>query len=102
MARRQRRSPASRSRRWRPWRWLMGTLIILAVASAGWVLWLDHQLTSRFQGALWSEPASVYARPLELYAGRSLTPEQLVTELEAADYRQASGGRQPGTWARDG
>lgn len=80
----------------------MGTLIILAVASAGWVLWLDHQLTSRFQGALWSEPASVYARPLELYAGRSLTPEQLVTELEAADYRQASGGRQPGTWARDG
>lgn len=37
-------------------------------------------------GALWAIPARVYARPLELYVGASLTPEQLKAELTLLNY----------------
>src|SRR5690606_15885824 len=42
------------------------------------------------------------ARPLELYQGMNLRPENLEVELRALNYRQEGGGRQPGTYQRSG
>ena len=48
-------------------------LLALAAGLAGYVLYLDHLVTSRFDGRRWNLPAHVYARPLELYAGLPLS-----------------------------
>lgn len=41
-------------------------------------------------GALWSMPARVYARPLELYVGAPVSLEQLVRELKLLEYQKTS------------
>lgn len=85
--------------------WRRGLLIagsFLLVICTGWVAWLDYEVRSQFEGKRWSVPATVYARPLELYAGRSLTPAQLRQELTALGYRQTADARGSGTWAMAG
>lgn len=72
------------------------------VAGVGYVAWLDYEIRTLFEGKRWSEPATVYARPLELYTGRALTPGELVTELRAANYGETGDGSRAGTWSRRG
>ncbi|MBV7434236.1 penicillin-binding protein 1B [Cardiobacteriaceae bacterium TAE3-ERU3] len=50
-------------------------------------------------GALWSMPARVYARPLELYRGADVNSEDLTRELEMLEYRKVSEPVAPGTYA---
>lgn len=102
MARSTKRARAGRSwgRRIR-WVLLLGVLFLLPVAVL-YGLWLDYRVTTQFEGKRWALPARVYARPLELYEGLTLRPGNLETELKALNYRQESGGRLPGTYARSG
>lgn len=99
--RRKRKSPPAR-RRWRPGRWLLGLLVLALLAGAGQVAWLDHRVSTEFEGKRWAVPARVYARPLELYADRPLTPEALTAELRAAGYRPVERLQGPGQFARNG
>ncbi|MDO4642460.1 MAG: penicillin-binding protein 1B [Cardiobacteriaceae bacterium] len=46
---------------------------------------LDDQ---NLDGTLWSVPARVYARPLELYKGAALSADDLVNELQLLEYRE--------------
>ncbi|MDX1697317.1 MAG: transglycosylase domain-containing protein, partial [Thiohalobacterales bacterium] len=80
--------------------WIKLTLVLLLVL-AGYVVWLDIQITSQFTGKRWSLPARVYARPLELYAGQVLTAEQFATELKALNYRPVRSVSQPGHFSRN-
>jgi penicillin-binding protein 1B len=102
MARRRTRgrrtSRRKRTRKAFPWFKLALTLLLLAAA---YVVWLDIQVTSQFDGKRWSLPARVYARPLELYAGRELTPQQFAGELRALNYRPVSSVRQAGQYSRN-
>jgi len=68
---------------------------------AGWMIYLDAEVTSRFEGRRFEVPSRVYARPLELYDGASVTASGLVTELEMAGYRSGDGLR-PGSYQRNG
>lgn len=78
-------------------------LVLLGLGACGaWVLWLDHRVTSAFEGKRWSVPARVHARPLELHEGLSLSPAELEVELAAADYGAASPPDAPGTYERRG
>ncbi len=96
--RRRRKSPGT-------WRRVLATAVIAGIACAGllggYLLYLDHVVTSTFEGRRWSVPARVYAQPLELYPGRTLRPEDLVVELRRLGYRSTR-TRQPGTFVRDG
>jgi penicillin-binding protein 1B len=74
---------------------------VLAVFVAGYVLWLDYQIRSQFDGKRWSLPAHVYARPLELYAGGELSADQFAAELQALDYRAVRSPRGPGEFSRN-
>lgn len=79
---------------------LCASALLLAIL-AGWVAVLNWQLTSRFEGRRWDLPAHVYARPLELHAGLSLTADALHAELERLGYRAvAERPRDPGTFRR--
>lgn len=69
---------------------------------AVWMVYLDAHIRERFDGRKWTLPAKVYARPLLLYPGALLTPEQLQAELRWGDYRLDSGLRQPGTYRLEG
>ena len=92
--------PRSRSG---PRRWLRfgGLLLALAAVALGlYAVYLDRVIRSTFEGQRWALPARVFARPLELYAGRPLAAEDLLTELALLGYRE--GGKGPGTWSRQG
>jgi penicillin-binding protein 1B len=81
------------------WLFLMG----LAVGFLGilYGVHLDRVVRVKFEGKRWALPARVYARPLELYVGRSLSVEALKGELERLDYRAAQTPAKPGTFVID-
>lgn len=66
--------------------------------SVPWVIWLDLQIRDEFEGRIWDVPSRVYARPLSIYNGKSISRESLLFELEAAGYRQAAKAGAPGTY----
>lgn len=53
---------------------------------------------NEFEGRRWDIPAQVYAAPLELYAGRALSAEDLVAELRRLGYREDPLLPGPGTF----
>ncbi|MDH5613132.1 MAG: penicillin-binding protein 1B [Gammaproteobacteria bacterium] len=60
--------------------------LIIIVVSVGYLFYLDIKIISKFEGRIWQLPARVYARPLELYEGMTLSPAQLQIELDMLNY----------------
>jgi penicillin-binding protein 1B len=75
---------------------LLGLLIGLGVP---WTIWLDFQIRDEFEGRKWDLPSRVYARPLSLYTGKTISKEALLLELEAAGYRSVSSATVPGSYS---
>ncbi|MDH5299220.1 MAG: transglycosylase domain-containing protein, partial [Desulfobulbaceae bacterium] len=96
-----RRRPARGQRR-RYWRWGGIAILLVLGLAALYVRTLDQTIRDRFEGKRWDLPARVYARPLELYVGLPLTPDQLVEELRLAGYRRAKSAPHPGSYGRNG
>ena len=72
---------------WRITRIAMLVGIILgSLFFAAYVLQQDDLVRSQFEGKRWALPARVFARPLELYEGQSLTAENLQKELQLLGY----------------
>ncbi len=67
----------------------MGVLIGLF---GPWIWWLDREAGQRFAERQWTQASRVYARPLELYPGRSLDRQRLIRELQAIGLRQGDPG----------
>ena len=65
------------------------------------MVYLDARITATFSDKMWELSAKVYARPLELFAGAALTPEDLSYELEVLGYRTVSAPRRPGEVSRN-
>ncbi len=66
-------------------------LILLSVALvffSAYLFYLDQRITQRFEGRIWQLPAHVYARPLELYAGKAISSEQVLFELDYLNYQK--------------
>ncbi|MBJ6135896.1 penicillin-binding protein 1B [Marinobacter litoralis] len=82
-------------------RFLFRFALVGLVVLAGWMVYLDAVVTSRFEGRRFEVPSRVYARPLELYDGASVSASGLARELELAGYR-AGDGVKPGTYRRNG
>ncbi|XOZ33226.1 penicillin-binding protein 1B [Halomonadaceae bacterium KBTZ08] len=69
--------------------WRLGLVATLVLAA--WTIYLDVQVTSRFEDHRWEIPSRVYARPLELYEGKSLEAGALAKELDALGYNAVNG-----------
>jgi penicillin-binding protein 1B len=82
------------------WFWRLSILVILGLGI--WLIYLDAQVRSQFDGNKWTLPAKVYARPLSLYPGLLLSTKQLKAELQWNDYKAVSHVVSPGTYGRDG
>ena len=85
---------------WLSWFWRLFFIGLVALSS--WLVYLDAQLRSQFDGNKWALPAKVYARPLMLYPGLLITEQQLKAELKWNDYQAVSHVDSPGTFGRDG
>ena len=77
-------------------------LLSLLLLLSGFVLYLDITVRMQFEGKRWAMPARVYARPLELYPGMKLRPEQLAMELALLDYHTKADPQSPGSYRRQG
>jgi len=75
------------------------TSLVLVLA---WVLWLDYRIVDQFEGRRWALPARVFARPLELHAGKGIAADDLVAELGLLRYREVSRVRAPGEYRVSG
>lgn len=64
--------------------------IAAVLISILYVIWLDYRVVERFTGRLWSLPARVYARPLELYTGKKISVQELLFELNSLDYQSVA------------
>ncbi|MBN1378209.1 MAG: penicillin-binding protein 1B [Gammaproteobacteria bacterium] len=73
---------------------------VLFVSALLYVVYLDAVIRIKFEGKRWSLPARVYARPMEIYPGESLTKEDLLAELKFLNYRP--GSKTPGTYSERG
>ncbi|HIP38962.1 MAG TPA: penicillin-binding protein 1B [Desulfocapsa sulfexigens] len=59
---------------------------------------LNDQITSRFEGRRWELPARIYGRPLDLYAGKKLSKNQLQKELTLLQYTETNELKKPGEY----
>ncbi|MDF4002001.1 penicillin-binding protein 1B [Luteibacter sp. PPL552] len=67
-----------------------------------YTLILNGRLQDRFNDLVFAVPTRVYARPLLLEPGRSMTPATLELELTFAGYTPEGGGKVQGSYAKNG
>ena len=79
-------------------------LVILALFGLGiiYTIYLDFIIRSQFEGKKWALPAQVYARPLELYSGLSISKKKFDEELRLLGYRYSYKADNPGTFSVTG
>jgi len=76
--------------------WVFYAAIVITLLLGIWTLYLDVVVRDKFEGKKWSLPARVYARPLELYQGLTLTPVAFEQELRSLGYRFENNVAAPG------
>ena len=82
-----------------PWRRLFVIGLIVFVA---YTVYLDFVVRGQFEDKRWALPAQVYARPLELYEGLTLNPNDFERELNLLNYRYTYTPSDAGTFQRHG
>lgn len=80
---------------------LLGMLVFASIGGV-MLMKLDQQLRNNFEGRRWQLPTKVYARPLELYVGSLIGPQDLVQELELLGYRPVEKVAEAGTYKKTG
>ncbi len=99
-AQRSAKTTASRKRktsffkRYRGRLFLSVLLILLA-----YFIYLDVIIRNQFEGKRWALPATVYARPLELYVGKKLGVDQLLREIKLSGYRPVIDAQSEGSFS---
>jgi penicillin-binding protein 1B len=103
----RRKGGSSRSRRARRGgtgrgRLLIGLAVLALLVVGAYGVYLSSEVRVAFEGKRWAIPARVYARPLELYEGASLSPEQLRYELQILGYRHMDRVHDSAQWSGSG
>ncbi len=86
---------------------LLAVVFVFVAAGAAffaipYIMQLDKHLTSWFEGRRWELPARIYARPLELYVGKTLTVSALKDELTQLHYSKKVVAQKPGEYTVKG
>lgn len=98
MARKRHPQKPSLFRRY--WRSVLLLLIVSLAGSAVYVAWLDRDIRQTFTGKRWALPAQVYARPLDLYTGQTISMAAVQSELEASGFTEVKELRQSGEYIK--
>ncbi|WP_157845003.1 hypothetical protein, partial [Methylocucumis oryzae] len=65
----------------------MLSLVACGAILSGYILYLDHGIRTQFEGKRWAIPAHVYANPVELYAGHTISAAKFEGLLQQLHYR---------------
>ena len=85
------------------WLFFLTRLLAGGIFAASLVfIYLDYEIRQRFEGNIQSEPAHVYARPVEIYPGAKLDGDQIEKSLQKHGYSQVEQISEPGQYARAG
>lgn len=96
-ARRKKGGKGGKPRGKRGWFWLLLKLfIVFVVLLAIYGVYLDQKIRSRIDGKVWQLPAAVYGRMVNLEPDMPITKKEMVTLLEATQYRQVTRMTRPG------
>ena len=71
-------------------------LIIVFVISAAVVAIIDSRVTNKLDGVLWTIPAKVYSRSLDLAEGSKVNKSNLIRELGMLSYSENKSPSKPG------
>ena len=82
-----------------PKRWIAA---VSASLFAGYSLYLGIAVVNEFEQRSWDVPAHVFAAPLELHAGLTLSVTELVVALEQTGHRHTEQIERPGEYRIDG
>ncbi|WP_438865257.1 penicillin-binding protein 1B [Neptunicella sp.] len=77
-------------------------MLVMLTLIAGYSLYLDALIQSRFNGNKWEVPAQIYARPLSLNTELELSQAELVDELRLLAYRPVKQLQQSGDYLQQG
>ncbi len=77
-------------------------MLFSIVVGAAYVAYLDYTVQTQFEGKRWSLPARVYARPLELYAGLEISPNDLLREIKKIGFQRNSRLNTPASYWQTG
>jgi len=80
---------------------LLALAFLFSLVSGVYLLYLDNLVQVKFDGKRWSVPARVYGRPLDLYAGAQISPEQFSQELIRLGYRKVRHPQAQASWSRN-
>ncbi len=94
--------PPGKKRKVRWGRVFMLFSLIIVVFMGGLAWHLNGIVTRQFEGKKWAIPAKVYARALELYEGKVLSPNALEHQLKQQGYQAVQTVKRPGTFFRSG
>lgn len=78
---------------------VVGTALGGAIVSAGLYRDALDQVRARLAEGLWQVPGKVWSGPIEVWAGLTLTPEELAQDLIAAGYVRAASADRPGDFS---
>ncbi|GAA5215930.1 penicillin-binding protein 1B [Corallincola platygyrae] len=73
--------------------------IVGAVLVAGYGVYLDSLIQTKFEGERWELPAQIYGRPLRLAPDAPVSRQELMQELELLGYRRVNKVVAPGEYA---
>ena len=72
------------------------TSIIVLIFLSAVVAVIDYRVTTKLDGVLWTVPAKLYSRPMELAEGLKLNQDNLIRELEMLSYESVIKPDSPG------
>ena len=73
--------------------------LAVSIFFAAVVAVIDYRVTSKLDGVLWTVPAKIYSRPLELAEGFNFNSNNLMKELEMLSYKKVSNPQRPGQFS---
>ncbi len=95
--RKKKKQTTSKKQFHRPIKKILVLLFVLVIFLGAVHIWsLNSLIEQRFDGETWARPSRVFARPLELYSGLIIKPEQLMHELRLAEYQAVKKITKPG------
>ena len=92
-ARRNLKSTKKTRKNWKRYflnRFTLYFVLIFTVLFGLYLVYLDHQISQKMSGRIWSLPSYIYARPMELYEDKRLSVTELQNELKSVGYHKTS------------
>jgi len=77
-------------------------LLLFSIITVGYLGYLDHIVRTQFEGKRWALPAHVYANPVELYQGYSISISEFEALLSDLHYRKDPQLSSSATYRRSG